>query len=269
MKHPPRPILHRAALWLACAVLACVASAARADEAIPTVTMSAPPDSAAIDPAGASADEEFPVVLGAFSTTLAGSVPERTANLRRAAAALDGLILRPGDVLSFNRTVGPRTAALGYLDAPVILREVRQVQIGGGVCQVASTLFVAALQSGFGVVERWRHSSAVDYIPLGQDATISWGVKDLKLRNDLEQRVRVRVALVGATLAARFEAEHAPRESFELVSETRELPADPGVDGARPGREIELYRVRRAEGAATAREFLLRDVYPPSLGRHP
>jgi vancomycin resistance protein YoaR len=213
-----------------------------------------PPDAAA----------EFPVTLGAWSTTLAGSQPARTANLRLAAAALDGAILAPGEELSFNRAVGPRTLERGYQNAPVILREERQLQLGGGICQAASTVFCAALLSGLTITERSRHSSPVDYIPLGYDATIAWGYKDLRVRNDLEQRVRLRIEVLGATLGARFEAEQPEAATFELAAEERDVPA--ASDEHVPGREIELYRLRREAGEETSREFVHRDHYPSVRG---
>src|SRR5262249_27280505 len=85
----------------------------------------------------------FPVELGTFATTLIGSTDARTHNIRLAAEALDGVVLEPGAELSFNDRVGPRTLQRGFLVAPVILREERQLQLGGGICQVASTLFDA------------------------------------------------------------------------------------------------------------------------------
>jgi vancomycin resistance protein YoaR len=218
------------------------------------------PDSAG---SAAAPAPDFPVVLGSFTTTLLGSLPERTRNVRLAAAALDGAVLRPGEELSFNRRVGPRTAEAGYGPAPVILREARQIQVGGGVCQVASTLFDAALLAGLTVVERYRHSSPVDYVALGEDATIAWGVKDLRLRNDLEQSVRVRVEVVGSTLVARVEGEEATGESFELETTEAESPAPDDVAGL-PGRDVDLYRVRLLEGREAAREHVLHDHYPPS-----
>jgi vancomycin resistance protein YoaR len=211
-------------------------------------------------------DEEFPVALGSFTTTLLGSRPERTANIALAAEALDGAVMGPGEVLSFNAVVGPRTPERGYQSAPVILHETRQLQAGGGVCQVASTIFAAGMLAGLSNVERWRHSSPVDYIAPGEDATIAWGAKDLRLRNDLAQRVRLRVRVLGTTLSVRVDGETAEPAAYDLETVERELPADDGADGARPGREIELYRVRRGAGGES-RELVHRDVFPPSRGR--
>ena len=209
--------------------------------------------------------DRFPVVLGTFSTTLIGSLPERTHNVRLAARALDGVELAPGEALSFNRQVGARTLERGYLPAPVILHEVRQVLNGGGVCQVSSTLFVAALLAGLSPVERWRHSTPVDYIAPGEDATIAWGVKDLRMRNDLEQTVRVRADVLGSTLTVRIEGESELLDRFDL--ETIEMDAVPGSPGA--GREIELYRLKRRDDQTLERELVHRDRYPPSQGPAP
>jgi len=211
--------------------------------------------------------EEFPVSLARFTTSLVGSSEARLTNIRLATAALEARVLEPGEVLSFNETVGPRTLELGFQMAPAILHEERQVQIGGGICQPASNLLVAGLLAGLSVVERWRHSSAVDYVALGHDATIAWGAKDLRLRNDLEQRVRVHFVITGAALTAEVRGEHAPDAQFELVTEERESPADASLADARPGREIELYRVHLHRGEETSRELVLRDVYPPTRGR--
>lgn len=266
----PRPwtTFRLATLAVALAFAACVAAPARAQE-MRSRPAFAPTDTSEARVIETPEPEEFPVVLGSFTTTLKGSRPERTANIRLAAQALDGTVLEPGQTLSFDAVVGPRSLERGYQQAPVILHETRQLQTGGGVCQVASTMFVAGLLSGLSNVERWRHSSPVDYIAPGHDATIAWGAKDLKLRNDTGQRVRVRTFVRGATLSARFEGERELEESFELATEERELPAEPGVEGAQPGREIELYRVRRPARGGESRELVLRDVYPPSRGEKP
>jgi vancomycin resistance protein YoaR len=215
----------------------------------------------AADQGGLATDDmSFPVVLGSFSTTLLGSNPARTYNIRLAAAALDSMVLEPGAEVSFNARVGPRTTERGYLVAPVILREEHQLQLGGGICQVASTLFDAALVAGLTPIERYRHSSPVNYIALGEDATIAWGFKDLKLRNDSEQTVRLRIEIVGATLLARIEGETPNERTFELLTQERDVP--PSTDSNLPGHEIELYRVHLQDGQEIEREFVHRDLYP-------
>src|SRR2546427_9295875 len=208
-------------------------------------------------------DIEFPIVLGTYSTTLIGSLPARTENIRLAARSLDGTVLEPAQVLSFNRRVGQRSIERGFQPAPVILHESRDVQVGGGVCQVASTLFDAALIAGLRTTERHRHSYPVDYVPLAQDATIVWGAKDLKILNCLDQRVRFRADVLGTTLTVRIEGERPEGGEFDL--ETVENSTT--TSGALPGREIELFRVRRSGGEETGRELMHADVYPPAIQR--
>jgi vancomycin resistance protein YoaR len=242
---------------ITCASFVAPAASRAAD---PTRDATVAPDSLAAGDSTAAGVEEFPVTLGAFSTTLIGSLPNRTQNIRLAAAALDGLVLEPGAELSFNHVVGPRTAERGYRVAPVILREVRQLQLGGGICQVASTLFDAGLLAGLTPSERHRHSSPVDYVEPGEDATIAWGAIDLRMTNDLSQRVRLRVQVVGGTLAARWEGETPLDGTYELETRRREVPAS--SDRNLPGREIELYRVHRRDDGDVEREFVHRDLYP-------
>src|SRR5882672_2638724 len=213
--------------------------------------------------AAPSSENEFPIVLGTYSTTLIGSLPARTDNIRLAARALDGTVLEAAQVLSFNRRVGPRSVERGYQPAPVILHEARDVQIGGGVCQVASTLFDAALLAGLRTTERHRHSYPIDYIPLAQDATVVWGAKDLKILNCLDQRVRFRADVLGTTLTIRIEAEHAEGSEYDLET----IEQSTATSGALPGREIELFRVRRRSGEETGRELMHSDVYPPAIQR--
>jgi vancomycin resistance protein VanW len=211
-------------------------------------------------------DDAFPVVLSTYTTTLIGSLPARTDNIRLAAHALDGITLDPGEMLSFNTAVGPRTLERGFQQAPVILHEMRDAQVGGGICQAASTLFDAALLAGLVVVERHRHSFAVDYVPPAHDATIVWDAKDLRLVNALEQRVRIRATVLGSTMTVRLEGEEEPRETFELEAAVIETPARAHADNL--GRQIELYRIRRIDGEEVDRELVHRDVYPPALVRN-
>ena len=231
---------------------------------VPAASGDPAPYAVAADTASSTPERDdeasFPVELGSFSTTLLGSNPARTHNIRLAATALDGTVLEPGAELSFNERVGARTAERGYLVAPVILREERQLQLGGGICQVASTVFDAALLAGLTPVERHRHSSPVDYIALGQDATIAWGFKDLKIRNDSEQTMRLTVRIVGATLLARVDGESSIDRRYELATEERDVPA--ASDANLPGHEVELYRVHLLDGQEVEREFVHRDLYP-------
>jgi vancomycin resistance protein YoaR len=135
--------------------------------------------------------EKFQQEAGSFSTHLGGGGGGRVENIRLATKAIDYYLLAPGQVFSFNRTVGPTTAERGYKPAPVIVGG-RIVQgLGGGICQVATTLFNAVDYAGLEVVERYLHSKPIGYVPRGRDATVSHHL-DFKFRNDSPKYVLIR-----------------------------------------------------------------------------
>jgi len=130
----------------------------------------------------------------------------RTNNLDLACKAIDGTVLNPGDIFSFNDTVGERTAAKGYQAATVYVSGESKPETGGGVCQVASTIYVACILADLNVTERSEHMFLVDYVPRGADATIYWGSLDFKFENSTSYPIRidasvsdgyVHIALVG------------------------------------------------------------------------
>lgn len=124
-------------------------------------------------------------------TSLSGSSANRISNVKKACELLDGLVLIPGQTLSFNDTLGERTEANGWLPATAYANgEVRQ-EFGGGICQVSSTLYNAALYANLEIVERACHQFQVGYLPWGMDATVSWGWPDFKFRNDAEYPVKI------------------------------------------------------------------------------
>jgi vancomycin resistance protein YoaR len=135
-------------------------------------------------------------VLASFETDFSKKPRSRVPNIRRAAKYLNGVVVGPGEVLSFNRIVGPRTAERGFSEAPVIVADELEKGLGGGVCQVASTLFGAAMLGGFEIVKRRSHSRPSGYAPLGLDAVVIYDENiDLKLKNPYETPVIVHAFL--------------------------------------------------------------------------
>ena len=119
----------------------------------------------------------------------------RTKNLKLACKAIDGTIVYPGETFSFNKTVGRRTEAKGYREAYVFTGpNSHQLGVGGGVCQVASTMFNAALLANFKIVERHQHSQRVTYCPLGRDAAIYWGSEDFKFKNTSDYPIKIKMS---------------------------------------------------------------------------
>lgn len=115
----------------------------------------------------------------------------RTENLRLACEKLNGLILQPGDTLSYNEVLGKRTREAGYLPAPAYSGTDLVDEVGGGICQVSSTLYLSSLFAELTIVDRRNHGFPANYIPLGLDATVNWGTTDLKIRNDYELPVKI------------------------------------------------------------------------------
>ncbi|MDD2335046.1 MAG: VanW family protein, partial [Geobacteraceae bacterium] len=133
---------------------------------------------------------------GGFSTSLVNRSPEQRGNADRAAMDLNGIIIFPGAVFSFNDNVGARDSMKGYRPAPIINDQGGLSDIpGGGICQLATTIYNAALEAGLEIVERHPHSRSVSYVPPGRDATILTWRKDLKLRNPHSYPLLLRVVV--------------------------------------------------------------------------
>ncbi|EJO5347980.1 VanW family protein [Clostridium botulinum] len=131
-------------------------------------------------------------LIGSYSSHYGSiSSPQRANNIVMATNSINGKILMPGDMFSFNDVVGRRTAEKGYEAAPVIVGEKIENGLGGGVCQVSSTLFNAVANSNLQSVERAHHTKPVHYVPKGMDATVDYGNIDYKFKNNLENPVYI------------------------------------------------------------------------------
>ena len=149
------------------------------------------------------ATTRFSNVYASYSTTYNSSNTNRSTNLRLACNAINGTILANGGTFSFNGIVGERTRAKGYKEAIIYEGGQEVGGIGGGICQVATTLFNAALKANFTIVERHQHSLTVHYCPLGYDAAIAWGSKNLRFKNNSGTSVKVSTTASGGTLSVK------------------------------------------------------------------
>ena len=133
----------------------------------------------------------FRDLLGAQMTYYSGSTAERVNNIRLAAGKLDGLILLPGESFSYNEAVGKRTEEAGFQYADAYSDGQVVPELGGGICQVSSTLYSAALYSRLKILSRTNHYFKVGYLDYGMDATVSWGGPDFKFRNDTQLPIKI------------------------------------------------------------------------------
>ncbi len=138
--------------------------------------------------------------ISRYTTRFDSSQLNRTENIRLAAKALDKKVLAPGEVFSFNQSVGERTVEAGYKEAMIIEGDVFTPGLGGGICQVSSTLYNAVLLGHLEVTERHPHSLPISYVPPGKDATVSYPVLDLKFKNTSGGYLLIRSQVQGDSL---------------------------------------------------------------------
>ncbi|GIO25960.1 VanW family protein [Ornithinibacillus bavariensis] len=147
--------------------------------------------------------------IGSYVTYYRPSNKERSHNIKLAAEAINNVVVFPGENFSFNKVVGKRTKEKGYLRAPVIVRGELSEDIGGGICQVSSTLFNAVSLKGIEIVERYSHSRNVPYVPPGKDATVSWWGPDFIFRNEYSHPILIRAKAIDGKMIVRiFSSEH-------------------------------------------------------------
>lgn len=201
----------------------------------------------------------------------------RTHNLTKAANGINASIIRPNEVFSFNGTVGRRTMETGYKDAMVIVNGKFEPGLGGGICQVSSTLYNACLLAGLEIVERHNHNLTVAYVPLGQDATVSYGTQDFKFRNNTSYPVYVRTVGGGGYLTVTIYGDtnfkqkievsniidqSTPFETVTLVDETLQ-PGQTKLDhNGQNGFVVRSFRIYYdSNGEKVKSESLGRSVY--------
>ena len=140
----------------------------------------------------ASAEAAANTLIGSYATAYNPNI-SRAVNIALASSRINGLVIQPGESFSFNQAILPRTAANGYVKANVIVNKKYVLGIGGGICQVSSTLYAAMLTAGLPATERHPHSLDVGYIPVGMDATISGNALDLRFTNIFDNPFKFRL----------------------------------------------------------------------------
>jgi vancomycin resistance protein YoaR len=215
-------------------------------------------------------------IMSVNVTLFKPSQTNRTYNMAKAAAAIDGTVILPGEVFSFDRSLGPRTKENGYREASVIVNNRIQNDMGGGICQVATTLYDAAVQAGLDIVERKAHSQPITYAQPGLDATIAADLSDLKFKNSTAHPIMLSVQLQENQVIARvFGTNVDPRRKIELITEKQEVPQKVIVkydstlpqgsrvvkSQGRSGYRVKTYRVVSEGGKEIEKKLLSQDEY--------
>ena len=221
-------------------------------------------------------------VLGSCETPHTGNA-NRNTNLSLACQAINGLVLQPGDTFSFNDVVGERTAERGYRSAPAYANGETVSEIGGGVCQVSSTLYYCVLLADLEVTERQNHSYISTYIDKGMDATVSWNGPDFKFRNSSSYPIRIEAEVSGGNVkiqilgtdakdyyvemeyeVAGYLAEETEYKEFEYNNAEGYSDGDIVQKGVN-GEVVDTYkhRISKETGKEISEEYVTRSYYKP------
>jgi len=241
-------------------------------------------DSTVVYPEETQSDlKENTVPIGQCETT-ATKNENRNTNIRLMCEAVDGLEIKPGQTLSINDLVGERTEEKGFKAAPAIMDGSMLIDdIGGGICQLAGTLYNAALKANMEIVERVHHSWPSNYLPVGLDATLNWDNKDLKIKNTSAHSIIVSAKFVNQVVTVRLYGEPLPDgmsiklennilkeipSSGTEIRYTNELPNGVRQTASRPrkGYDVEVYRVYMRDGEVVGKTRVSHDKYPAIKG---
>jgi len=216
--------------------------------------------------------------LSIYSTVFNNQDINRTANIKLAAWKVNGHIIYPGKIFSFNETVGPREKIYGFKEALEIVDGEFVPGIGGGICQLSSTLYNVVILANLNVVERYNHSKPLSYVPLGRDATVVFDALDFKFVNNTSGPLMIMAEINGNKLIVGIFGRSPIGESVEILSvEQERIP--PGIikkqdDGlylgefkiakqGESGYGVTTVRVVRSGGQEVKREVLSKDRYLP------
>ncbi|WP_026886191.1 VanW family protein [Clostridium beijerinckii] len=217
-------------------------------------------------------------VMGTFSSSYATSPEGRCNNIEIATSAINGTIVMPGEIFSFNDVVGPRTAERGYKEAGTYVGDKIEPGIGGGICQVSTTIYRTAMKANLRAIERTNHSMAVGYAQPGLDATVSYGYLDYKFKNIYDFPIYIQGNTSGKVVTYSIYGDPSALNgrTYDMASEILEtIPPETKVvdDSSLPeGQEVtegagmtgykaRAYQITYENGAEVNREVVSTDTY--------
>ena len=201
--------------------------------------------------------EAFPNLLASFSTKYVNN-PDRTTNLRLAAGKIDGTVVLPGEIFSYNKVVGKRTIAAGYKNAAIYQDGQVTDGLGGGICQISTTLYNAAIEAGMLIEERRNHMFVPSYAGAGKDATVVWGSTDFKFENRRSYPIKIEATVSGGVARIKIYGlktdEEYDRYNLSIGSKTIKNTSSTLV--------VESYRLYKDEnGNVVKQDKLYTDTY--------
>ena len=221
--------------------------------------------------------EGFPDLLGTYKTYYNSSNKDRTTNLRLASNKIDGTVLMPGETFSYNKVVGERTIAAGYKEAPIYAGGKVVDGIGGGICQVSSTLYNAVIFANLDIVSRTNHRFVPSYVTAGRDATVVYGSIDFKFKNTRKYPIKIESSVSGGVAKVSIYGMKEEKE-YDVKIETKITGSIPTktvyeedstlaagkekvVQKGHKGTYSEAYKVVYYNGKVVSRTLLSKDKY--------
>lgn len=221
--------------------------------------------------------EAFPDLLSTFSTNYNAGNADRTTNLRLAASKINGTVLLPNEEFSYNSVVGERTINAGYKMAATYSNGAVVDGLGGGICQISSTLYDAVVMANLKITTRRNHQFVTSYVPAGKDATVVWGSQDFKFVNSRKNPVRITATVQGGVATVQVWGIKEEVE-YDISIETKKIatiepttqyvqnPSLPAgqqkvVQAGSNGRKVEAYKVTKLNGQVVSTTLLSRDTY--------
>ena len=221
--------------------------------------------------------EAFPDLLATFSTKYQSSNVNRTTNLKLAADKINGIVLLPGEEFSYNKTVGERTVQAGFKEAAVFNAGRVENGLGGGICQISSTLYDAVVMADLDVTVRRNHQFVTSYVKAGADATVVWGSQDFKFKNTRKYPIKITITVSGGVATAKIWGVKEEVE-YDITIETKKTATIPYTtqyvqDSSLPegqqkivqsgsnGQKVEAYKVKRLNGQVISTTLLSKDTY--------
>lgn len=221
----------------------------------------------------------FSHTLGSFSSNYKESNVNRSTNVKLASNKINDVILLPGEEFSYNKVVGKRTFENGFREASIYTSNGVTNGLGGGICQVSSTLYNAVLRANLEIVERRNHSYAVSYVPLGTDATVSYGSIDFRFKNNRKYPIKIiassvngvcSVSITGIKEDIEYEVEITPKKLQTIPFQTKYIDDNTLPLGTQKqtqygdnGYKYETYKTLKLNGNVISSELISNDNYRP------
>ena len=223
--------------------------------------------------------EAFPDLLATFITQYDASNKSRSTNLALASDKIDGTVIMPGETFSYNKVVGERTIAAGYKEAKVYENGKVVDGLGGGICQISSTLYNTVVLANLEIVSRRNHQFTTSYVAAGRDATVVYGSTDFKFKNTRNYPVKLKssvkngvakIDLYGMKEEVEYEIKIQP-STLEVIEPKTTYQEDPNLDSGKEqvvqkgskGYKTVTYKIYYLDGKVVKKEILSKDTYNP------